>query len=143
MKKILGLVVILISIGLTGFSQKPPGYVNATPAKSGSTPTLGIVIYSNDAETVWNALRLANFSESKGETVAIFLLGKGVEALTIENKDFDIIGQADDFIAKGGKILACGTCLRMRKSEGSKACAISNLNDLYEIIKTSKKVLTF
>jgi uncharacterized protein involved in oxidation of intracellular sulfur len=143
MKKTFALIVILISIGISGYSQNVLVNNPSSKAESSLTPTLGIVIYSNDAETVWNALRLANFSKSKGETVAVFLLGKGVEALSIENKDFDITGQADTFIAKGGKILACGTCLRMRKSEGSKACAISNLNDLYEIIKTSKKVLTF
>jgi hypothetical protein len=30
------------------------------------------VIYSNDAETVWNAFRLAYYSQSKGDTVSVF-----------------------------------------------------------------------
>jgi hypothetical protein len=29
---------------------------------------LGVVISTNDAETVWNAFRLANFSRGKGES---------------------------------------------------------------------------
>ncbi len=38
---------------------------------------LAIVIYSNDTETVWNALRLANYALTQKDTVKIFLLGKG------------------------------------------------------------------
>lgn len=41
---------------------------------------IGIVIYSNDTETVWNAFRLANFALTQKDTVNIFLLDKGVEA---------------------------------------------------------------
>jgi sulfur relay (sulfurtransferase) complex TusBCD TusD component (DsrE family) len=143
MEKSFALVTILVSIGLNVFSQSFSKSVNISEPKSTLKPTLGIVLYSNDAETVWNAFRLANFAESKGDTVAIFLLGKGVEALTIESKEFDINQKADDFLTKGGQILACGTCLKMRKTEAVKACTVSNLGDLYEIIKTSKKVLTF
>ncbi len=44
-----------------------------------SPTSVGLVIYSNDVETIWNAIRFANFSKSKGDRVSIFLLGKGVE----------------------------------------------------------------
>ena len=40
---------------------------------------LGIVLYSNDPETVWNVFRLGNFSLNKGDDVKMFLLAKGVE----------------------------------------------------------------
>jgi predicted peroxiredoxin len=143
MKKTLALLTILMSIVLNVFSQNLSNSVSISAPKSTLKPTIGIVLYSNDAETVWNAFRLANLSESKGDTVAIFLLGKGVEALTLENKEFDIKQKADDFIAKGGKILACGTCLKLRNSDGGKACNVSTLNDLYTIVKSSKIVLTF
>ena len=66
-----------------------------------------------------------------------------MEALTIENEDFDIKQKADDFVAKGGKILACATCLKMRNSDGGKLITVSSLNDLYAIVKSSKIVLTF
>ncbi len=41
--------------------------------------TIGIVISTNDAEMVWNAFRLANHALNQGDTVSVFLLGKGVE----------------------------------------------------------------
>ena len=37
---------------------------------------IGIVIYSNDAETVWNALRFGNYAVKEGDSVATFLIGK-------------------------------------------------------------------
>lgn len=40
---------------------------------------LGLVIYSTDAETVWNAFRLGVFSLKEGDEVKAFLLAKGVE----------------------------------------------------------------
>ncbi|MDZ7626079.1 MAG: hypothetical protein U5J96_16725 [Ignavibacteriaceae bacterium] len=39
----------------------------------------GIIIYSSDAETVWNAFRLGVFSLKEGDKVKTFLLAKGVE----------------------------------------------------------------
>jgi len=47
------------------------------------------------------------------------------------------------FIDGGGKIFACGTCLKIRRSEGSDLCPISTMADLYEIVRESDKVLTF
>ena len=44
---------------------------------------LGIVIYSNDPETVWNAFRFGNFSRKQGDEVKIFLLAKGVECVRV------------------------------------------------------------
>jgi len=104
---------------------------------------IGIVLYSNDAETVWNAFRFANYSILEGDSVSVFLFGKGVEAQKISSKDFDVTGQMNDFAASGGKIFACGTCLRLRNQEGTKLCPVSSLSDLYAIIKTSEKILTF
>ena len=33
---------------------------------------MGIVIYSNDSEIVWNALRFANFAVKEGDVVKVF-----------------------------------------------------------------------
>ena len=44
---------------------------------------LGIVIYSTDAETVWNAFQLGVFSLKEGDKVKTFLLVKGVECETL------------------------------------------------------------
>ena len=104
---------------------------------------LGIIIYSNDPETVWNALRLGTFSQNKKDTVKVFLLGKGVESESLDTEKFKITREMRTFIESGGEILACGTCLKIRESEGSAICPLSTMADLYEIIAQSDKVLTF
>ncbi len=76
---------------------------------------LGIVISSNDAETVWNALRLGNLSLTKGDEVNCFLLAKGVEAEGLSSEKFDVQAQMEKFVEAGGQILACGTCLKIQK----------------------------
>jgi len=104
---------------------------------------LGIIIYSNDAETVWNAFRLANFSLKKGDAVSVFLLAKGVEYEQLGSEKFNIKEQAKSFLEKNGKIFACGTCLKSRNSEGSEMCPISTMKDLYELVNESDKVISF
>jgi len=103
----------------------------------------GIIIYSNDAETVWNAFRFANFSLKEGDTVKIFLLAKGVEYEKLDSEKFDIKKQAKSFLENNGKIFACGTCLKSRDSEGSQMCPISTMKDMYELVKESDKVISF
>lgn len=104
---------------------------------------LGIIIYSDDAEVVWNAFRLGVFSLNQGDLVKIFLLAKGVESEKLINDKFNVLEQMQAFVDKGGKILACGTCLKIRDSEGSELCPLSSMKDLYELIKESDKTVSF
>ena len=104
---------------------------------------LGIVITQTDPETVFNALRLALYSLQQGDAVRLFLSGRGVEIDRIEDAKFDVKGQARKVLDAGGQFLACGTCLKLRQSEGSEICPLSTLKDLYEIVRDSDKVLTF
>jgi sulfur relay (sulfurtransferase) complex TusBCD TusD component (DsrE family) len=104
---------------------------------------LGIVIYSNETETVWNAFRLGVFSCKLGDAVSIFLLGKGVEAEIIDSTKFDVTGQMHSFVEAGGKILACCTCLKVRHLDGSEMCPLSTMQDLHTLIRDSDKVLSF
>lgn len=104
---------------------------------------LGIVLYSNDAETVWNAFRVGVFALKKGDSVEVFLLAKGVECETIDTDKFKVTEQIQSFISANGKIFACGTCLKIRQSEGSDVCPMSTMGDLYRIVQESDKVLTF
>lgn len=104
---------------------------------------LTLVITSTDPEVVFNAFRLANFSLKEGDTIKIFLLAAGVELEQVDSTKFDINGQARSFLDSGGEILACGTCLKLRKSEGSELCPVSTMKDLYTLIKESDHVLTF
>jgi uncharacterized protein involved in oxidation of intracellular sulfur len=114
---------------------------------------LGIVVYSADAETVWNAFRLGNFALKKGDEAKVFLLAKGVECESLDSDKFRIKEQMQSLVDSGGRIYACGTCLKIRQSggkpagspanRGSELCPLSTMNDLYEIVKESDKVVTF
>lgn len=104
---------------------------------------LGIVIYSTDAETVWNAFRFGAFALKQGDSVKVFLLAKGVDCEKLNTKDFNVTGQMQSLVDAGGKILACGTCLKLRQSEGTELCPMSTMKDMYDIVKESDKVLTF
>ena len=104
---------------------------------------VGIIISSNDAETCWNALRYANFCVSQKDDVKIFLTGKGVEYQKISTEKFNAIEQAEKLLQSGGKILACGTCIKSRNQESTEMCPISTMKDMYDIVKGSDKVVTF
>src|SRR3990167_1359562 len=104
---------------------------------------LGIIIYSNESETVWNAFRLGVFSCKQGDTVSVFLLGMGVEAESLISDKFNVVGQMRSFLEAGGSILACGTCLKIRQSEVSDICPISTMQDLHALIRDSDRVLSF
>ena len=105
--------------------------------------TVGIVIYSNEPETVWNALRLANFSLAKGDSVKVFLLGRGVEVESLDTAQFRIAAEIEKFVKTGGSVLACGTCLKLRQKEGTEMCPVSTMADLYTLIAESDRLLTF
>lgn len=58
--------------------------------------SIGIVLYSNDVETVYNAMRLAAYSQEWDNQVQIFLLGKGVELEKLMNENADIKQKVDE-----------------------------------------------
>jgi hypothetical protein len=139
MKKAFLFVTILVVV--SGFKlQAQCGVTATTTAKPTS---IGIVIYSNDAETVWNAFRFSNFSQNQGDTVNIFLLGKGVELDNLVKSNKDIQEQADAFLAGGGIILGCGTCLQSRNNLEPRVCKFSSMQDLYSLVRKNKIVMTF
>ncbi len=104
---------------------------------------LGIIITQTDAETVFNALRLALYSLEQGDEVRIFLSGKGVEFDRVDDPRFDVKAQAQKVLSAGGQFLACGACLKLRNSEGSEVCPLSTLKDQYELVCDSDRVVTF
>jgi hypothetical protein len=128
------IIILLLFCSSSLFSQ------NSAEKKQTS---IGMVIYSNDTETVWNALRLANYSKNQGDTVKIFLLGKGVELDSMVKTNTDLKEQADKFLDNGGSILGCGTCLQSRNNKEPQVCTYSSLADLYALIRENKIVLTF
>ena len=104
---------------------------------------LGIIVYSDDSETVWNAFRFANLALKKGDTVSVFLLAKGVESESLDTDKFSVTQQMWDFAANEGKIYACGTCLKIRGSDSTGLCPLSTMEDLYRIVQESDRVVSF
>jgi hypothetical protein len=74
--------------------------------------------------------------------VRIFLSGKGVEIDQIDDPKFDVKGQAQKVLEAGGEFLACGACLKLQSSEGSKICPRSPLKDHYELIRNLDRLVT-
>ena len=104
---------------------------------------IGIIIYSDDSETVWNAFRFGNFALAEGDCVKVFLLGKGVECESLDTSKFVVTEQMRLLVGAGGEIFACGSCLEIRHSEGSEVCPLSTMQDLYKIVTESDKTVTF
>ncbi len=139
MKRTIIILTILLSLQTINIYAQCGGNTTKTTIAT----SIGMVIYSNDIETVWNALRFANYSKSEGDTVAIFLLGKGVELDSLIKKNTELKEQSDEFLNKGGVILGCGTCLAKRKNNEPQVCKFSSMADLYDLIRKNKIVLTF
>jgi uncharacterized protein involved in oxidation of intracellular sulfur len=55
------------------------------------------IISTDDGETIYNAMRLANTGVKKGDEVSVFMLGKGVTFETSGSEEFDVMGQMDQF----------------------------------------------
>src|SRR3989344_4556452 len=101
---------------------------------------IGVIISTNDSEPCWNALRYANFCLGQKDSVKVFLTGKGVEYQKTSTDKFNTVEQADKFLKSGGKIYACGTCIKARNQEDSEMCPISTMKDMYDIVRESDKV---
>lgn len=137
-KSCLILVTILSFFALNTHAQTVGTFIEKVKPTS-----IGIVIYSNDVETIWNAIRFANFSQNQGDTVCIFLLGKGVELDNLVKTENDLKEQTDMFLESGGIILGCGTCLLSRKNNEPQVCKFSSMSDLYDLVRKNKIVMTF
>ena len=104
---------------------------------------VGIIISQTDPETAWNAFRFGNFSINKVHSVRTFLIGNGVECVEIEDKEFNVVEQINEYVENKGKIFACGTCLVSRNKEGSPICPMSTMNDLMDLVEQSDKIVSF
>lgn len=55
------------------------------------------IISTDDGETIYNAMRLANVGVDKGDDVSVFMLGKGVMFEKSGSEEFNVMGQMDNF----------------------------------------------
>ncbi len=104
---------------------------------------IGIVLNTKEPETVWNALRFGVTALLGGHEVKAFLLGHAVEIEKIYDAKFDVSAQVQKFLSAGGKMMACGTCLKIRQMGSMELCPVSSMHDLLEMVEESDRVLTF
>ncbi len=55
------------------------------------------IITTDDAETIYNAMRLANVAVDKGDEVSVFMLGRGVLFERCSDERFDVMEQINRF----------------------------------------------
>jgi uncharacterized protein involved in oxidation of intracellular sulfur len=73
----------------------------------------------------------------------MFLLAKGVEVVETDHDFFDISATGKEFIDNGGKMLACGTCLKIREQEEIEICYVSTMSDRLSMIEECDRLLSF
>ncbi|MBE9530883.1 MAG: DsrE family protein [Proteobacteria bacterium] len=55
------------------------------------------IISTDEGETIYNAMRLANVAVKKGDEVSVFMLGKGVLFEKSSNEEFNVMEQVNQF----------------------------------------------
>ena len=57
-----------------------------------------LIVSTDDSETIYNAIRLANVAVNKGDEVSVFMLGKGVLFEKSSSEQFNVIEQVNQFL---------------------------------------------
>jgi uncharacterized protein involved in oxidation of intracellular sulfur len=104
---------------------------------------IGIILETKELEKAWNAFRFATTAKKKNHEVKVFLMGEAVECEGLTHEKFNVDEQLQKFTQAGGIILACGTCLKSRKMEGSDVCPISTMLDCVDLVEWADKIVTF
>jgi uncharacterized protein involved in oxidation of intracellular sulfur len=104
---------------------------------------LGIIIYSNDVETISNAFKLSLYALKEKDSVNIFMMGKAVECKLINTEKFKLKDQMNEFKKLNGELLWCTTCADIHGTPCVESPLLMTTMDLYKIIKENDKVLTF
>ncbi|MBI3588011.1 DsrE family protein [Candidatus Micrarchaeota archaeon] len=103
---------------------------------------LGIILNTSEPEAAWNAFRLGMAALREGNGASVFLLGKGVECEASKDWNFNVQAELTSFKENGGRLLACGTCLHLRKQK-TRVCAVSSMDELLALVSESDKVVSF
>jgi uncharacterized protein involved in oxidation of intracellular sulfur len=108
-----------------------------------STMKFGIILETKEHERAWNAFRFAVASRKQGHEVKVFLMGEAVECENLEHEKFNVADQLRAFVAAGGDILACGTCLKSRQMGGTDVCPLSTMVDCVNMVEWANRVVSF
>ena len=109
----------------------------------GRSLQIAVVLSSRDPETAWNAFRFANAAREGEHEVGVFLMGKGVEVTALREKEFDVTAQVQKLRRQGGKVLACGTCLDLRRKGEVAHCTTATMADLLGLVTAADRVVSF
>ena len=104
---------------------------------------IGVLLSSNDSESAWNAFRFANTARDGGHDVRVFLMGKGVEVVALRDAAFDVGKLLRRFAKRGGEVLACGTCLELRKRDAGPSCSPSTMASFLDIVVSVDRLVSF
>jgi len=104
---------------------------------------IGVIIETKEFEKAWNAFRFAVAAKKQEHQVKVFLMGEAVECEGMTHEKYNVDEQLKTFIAIGGEILACGTCLKSRHLQGTDACPQSTMMDCVNMVTWADKVVTF
>jgi len=104
---------------------------------------IGIIIETREYEKAWNAFRFAVTARKQDNEVKVFLMGEAVECEGLVHEKYNVDEQLKLFIAAGGEILACGTCLKSRQLNGSDSCPLSTMVDCLNMVTWADKAVTF
>ena len=61
----------------------------------------------------------------------------------LQSEKFNTQRTIGAFKKRGGILLACGTCLKIRDKEESGICSVSTMDDMLNLVVESDKVMTF
>lgn len=104
---------------------------------------LAVILETKEFEKAWNAFRFATTARKLGHDVKLFLMGEAVECEGLHHDQFDVGGQLKQFVAEGGELFACGTCLKSRHLNGSEVCPVSTMIDCVKLVEWADKTVTF
>lgn len=104
---------------------------------------IGIILETKEYEKAWNALRFAVTARKQKHEVKVFLMGEAVECDGLVHEKYNVDEQLKAFLAEGGEVLACGTCLKSRQLKETESCPISTMIDCLKVVEWADKTLTF
>jgi len=104
---------------------------------------IGIILETKEYEKAWNAFRFAVTSKKLGHEVKVFLMGEAVECEGLIHEKYNVDEQLKAFLAFGGELLACGTCLKSRHLDNDTTCPTSTMADCVNMVVWADKTVTF
>jgi len=106
---------------------------------------LAIIVYSNEPETILNALELSHYALEDHDEVRVFLLGEGIGAGAHDyaKEPYSIIDEMKKFVDNGGQLFASSKHLGAREPGYAELCMPSSMSEVYKMIKESDTVVTF